>query len=468
MANKKLHLVLSSGGVLCFSYIGAYRKLKEQGYEIASVSACSMGTILGVLLCSGKSPEEIEKVVLDFDFSLLRTKKRFALLQQLRYPHASHHIPDFPAIITRLIGGDLTLKELPIPLSIAALDIRQNQFLVYATDSHPDMRISEVVRIATAIPLMYEPFKLDGRLLVDAAVACESPVWMAAGKPDSYPIVILKPEKPKSFTTKKSLPAFIGRLFSAATGSHDQYALTQTPRTVEVNINCGTLSYDNFNITQEEIEGLVQEGYAEMTRKLKDYNYNFNRVMEVELIRSKGPGDAAMDKVANANSAASLAQKMMTDSQNAGLQRNQVFISYCHEDKEWLEDLQVHLSAFQRFTGLKVWDDTNIKPGDEWNTEIRKALIATKVAVFLVTPEFLASEFIQEQEMKYFLDISKAERVPILWVAVKPSAYRDTPLNTIQCANDPGMPLSKLQEEGSDLDGKWVSICEAISTAMKS
>lgn len=455
---KKIHLVLSSGGVLCFSYIGAYRKLLET-YDIASVSACSMGTILGVLICSGKSPDEIEKAVLDFDFSLLKTKKIFAKIRQLFYPFASHRIPDFPAIIAGLIGGDHELRELQSSLSIAALDIRQNKFLVYATETHPYMKISEVVRIATAIPFMYEPVKLEGRLLVDAAIACESPVWMAAGKPDTYPIVVLKPEKPRDFAEKKNFPAFLLNLFGASTGSHDHFALTQTPRTVEININCGSLRYDKFNINREEIEGLIQEGYDETSKRLKDFQNDFGRMLEVEVIGAKTPG-----RVTHADSAESLAGKMMTDAQGAGLQRNQVFISYCHEDKEWLEGLQVHLSSVQRFTGLKVWDDTNIKPGDEWDNEIRKALIATKVAVFLVTPGFLASEFIQDREMKYFLDISKEEKVPILWVAVKPSGYRNTPLNAIQCANDPEKPLSTLE----DTDREWVKICDAILREMKS
>jgi predicted acylesterase/phospholipase RssA len=459
---KKVHLVLSSGGVLCFSYIGAYRKLLET-YDIASVSACSMGSILGVLICSGKSPDEIEQAVLGFDFSLLKTKKLFAKIRQLLYPFASHHVPDFPSIITGLIGGDLELGVLQTPFSVAALDIRQNKFLVYASGTHPHMNISEVVRIATAIPFMYEPVKIGGRLLVDAAVACESPVWMASGKPDKYPIVVLKPEKPRNFTPRRSLPSFLVNIFAASTGSHDQFALSQTPRTVEININCGNLRYDNFKIGREEIEGLVQEGYDETTRVLKEYRNDFGRAMEVEMIRGNGNGIQQTDKAADADNAELLAGKMMMDSQSAGLQRNQVFISYCHDDREWLEELQVHLSAFQRFTGLKVWDDTNIKPGDEWDLEIRKALIATKVAVFLVTPEFLASEFIQEREMKYFLDISKAEKVPILWVAVKPSAYRNTPLNAIQCANDPEQPLSTLE----DTDNEWVKICTAIAAQMK-
>ena len=242
---KKVHLVLSSGGVLCFSYIGVYRKLLET-YEIASVSACSMGSILGVLICSGKSPDEIQRAVLDFDFSLLNTRKLFAKARQLFHPFASHHVPDFPSIIAGLIGGDLELGALPTPFSVAALDIRQNKFLAYASGTHPHMKISDVVRIATAIPFMYEPVKIEGRVLVDAAVACESPVWMASGKPDGYPIVVLKPEKPKNFTPRKSLPSFLGNIFAASTGSHDQFALSQTPRTVEININCGNLRYDHF------------------------------------------------------------------------------------------------------------------------------------------------------------------------------------------------------------------------------
>ena len=47
-----------------------------------------------------------------------------------------------------------------------------------------------------------------------------------------------------------------------------------------------------------------------------------------------------------------------------------LFVSYSHQDKKWLERLQVHFKALERDGTIDVWDDTDIKMGDDWDEEI--------------------------------------------------------------------------------------------------
>lgn len=458
MENNTVHLVCSSGGVKCFSYLGAIQKLAERNIEIASVSACSMGTVLSALICSGMELKAIEESVLKFDFAFLRTKKRFSLLNYLSYPFATHRTPDYGKIMVDLLGRDMTLGEMKIPLSVAALDLRQKRFLVYSSATHPEMKISEIVRIATCIPLFYEPYKSDKRLLVDAAVASESPVWIAAGNPGFYPILVLKTAHTPNEYYRKNIGAFLSNMIAAVTQSHDYFTLSQTPRSIEVVINCEEMEPANFNITREQIENMILQGQAAMDQKLRELNYNLNNIMEVEEMTTP------TNETNQANRAEALATQMIAGFQNEIMMRNQVFVSYSHSNRPWMLKLQTQLKSIERFTGIKTWDDTRIQTGTEWNREIERALQATRVAVFLVTPEFLASDFIQDKEMKYFLEISERESVPIVWVAVSSSLYELTPLVKIQCANKPDKPLDQLTD--GEQNAVFTEICKNIVRAM--
>jgi internalin A len=60
--------------------------------------------------------------------------------------------------------------------------------------------------------------------------------------------------------------------------------------------------------------------------------------------------------------------------------KDQVFISYSHEDTKWREDLEKHLKPYLRAGSIKSWSDKQISPGSPWLTEIKTALTNTKVA----------------------------------------------------------------------------------------
>lgn len=143
--------------------------------------------------------------------------------------------------------------------------------------------------------------------------------------------------------------------------------------------------------------------------------------------------------------------------------RDQVFICYSHKDKQWLDDLQTHLKPYVR-NGLTAWSDKQIAPGSKWLPEIETALNSAKVTVLLVTPNFLASDFIHEKELGPLLKKTEKGKVRIIWIPVQACSYKETPLKDYQAATDPDKPLANMRK--ADRDGTWVRICEEIKKAV--
>jgi hypothetical protein len=66
------------------------------------------------------------------------------------------------------------------------------------------------------------------------------------------------------------------------------------------------------------------------------------------------------------------------------------------------------------------------------------------VVLLLVSSDFLASEFVTNSELPQLLAAAEEEGLRILWVPVRPSFVRRTPISAYQGLGDPGRPLARM------------------------
>jgi 8-oxo-dGTP pyrophosphatase MutT (NUDIX family) len=121
---------------------------------------------------------------------------------------------------------------------------------------------------------------------------------------------------------------------------------------------------------------------------------------------------------------------------------DRVFISYSHADQRWLDRLLKILHPVK--SQLDVWSDHRIAPGALWKTEILDALASAKVAVLLVSSNFLASDFISKVELPIILKAEKRRKLTIVWIPLQDCLYEGTAIELFQAATDPKKPLESL------------------------
>jgi len=120
-----------------------------------------------------------------------------------------------------------------------------------------------------------------------------------------------------------------------------------------------------------------------------------------------------------------------------------VFISYSHRDAAWKDRLVSHLRALERQGTLDVWDTSDLSAGADWSKQINETLKKADIAVLLISPDFLASDFIVERELPALLRRMGKEGITVLPVILRPSAWSAIPeLAQLQFLNSDAKPLA--------------------------
>ena len=400
---ERVHLVLSAGGVRCLAYIGALERLAAN-YEYETVSTCSAGTLVGALLCSGVEPADMRQGVLSLDLRRLAGDVRFKsvrrVTRRIRYPFALYQIPGIQRVFDDLVGPEKRLGDLKPAMATTAFDVSSERLLAYSSTTHPDMLVSEVLQIATAIPLMYPPHGLHhGSEIVDASLTSYTPLWLATGLGDERRVLVLRVPLQDGPPPRDRFDKWIAGIVGAGVASQDAYVLERSRRVTVYDIPT-TFSAHAFDLGRGEREDLIQAGW--------------NAVAEAEEVqdeqalaarrrpRGDRDGQALLDGVWRQRAHVSAGSPPVA------------FISYAREDRPYVERLRRLLSDLINAPDVSVWDDSYIPVSVPWEDTLIDAIQRTRVAVLLVSSHFTASEYINTVE----LPLLRRQGADIVWVSL--------------------------------------------------
>ncbi len=209
---QKVALVLSGGGAKGIAHVGVLKALEEHGIPIDCVTGTSMGGIIAGCYAAGKSPAEIEDIILSDKFLQWvngGSEKGFNY-----FYHQSESNPGFISLNLAVdstlnfqfhssIANDATLNfalaehmaqasaisnnnfdSLFVPLRVVAADIFTQSEVVLRKGS-----LSDALRATQTVPFFYTPIRIDGKYLFDGGVYNNFPVDVA--KEDFNPDVVI-------------------------------------------------------------------------------------------------------------------------------------------------------------------------------------------------------------------------------------------------------------------------------------
>lgn len=192
-----LALVLSGGGAKGLAHIGVLRVLDSLGIRPDMVVGTSMGSIVGGLYASGYSAQQIAALADSMNLSNLfndadqHTPRTFGERRPIvvweqgtggfRVAQAIAREAGVNAALSRvMLRGNLAARgdfdSLPIPFRAVATDLRTRSTVVLSSGD-----LARAVRASMAIPLVFDPVRIEGRQLVDGGLAANVPIAVARG-----------------------------------------------------------------------------------------------------------------------------------------------------------------------------------------------------------------------------------------------------------------------------------------------
>ena len=140
-----------------------------------------------------------------------------------------------------------------------------------------------------------------------------------------------------------------------------------------------------------------------------------------------------------------------------------LFVSYSHDDEDFLKELKTHLTPLERNGVISAWSDQKLIAGDELDKELLAQLESSELVAFLISASFLSSISCYEMEFIETLDRRRHARVEIIPVIIRDCLWKETPIARFLATPRNGIAISNSKNR----DSAWVEVAEQIMKRAK-
>lgn len=140
-----------------------------------------------------------------------------------------------------------------------------------------------------------------------------------------------------------------------------------------------------------------------------------------------------------------------------------IFFSYSHKDEAYRDKLETHLVILQRKGLIDTWSDRQITPGENWESIIEDELDRADIVLFLVSADFIASDYCYGKEMTRAMERHERKEAKLIPVIVRSVDWRDAPFGRLQAVPKDGKPVTSWTNQ----DEAWLNVEQGIRKAVE-
>jgi NTE family protein len=278
-------LALGAGGAKGLAHIGAIEELEAQGFRITAIAGCSMGALIGGIHAMGK---------LDIYRDWVCSLDKFDVLKLVdwSFSFSGGGLIKGEKLIGTLLDliGDTRIEELPIAFTAVATDIEREREVWLTRGS-----LFDAVRASIAIPTLFRPHSINGRLLVDGALLNPVPVTPLIRDPADY-VIAVSIDGPADTNTpieisasdapaKRGIGRLLSRLLPGGSDTKSADAKTQEHGALELLVQ--SMDLMQANLSRLRLAAYQPDLQVQLARNVSSA-YEFYRAKElIELGREK-------------------------------------------------------------------------------------------------------------------------------------------------------------------------------------
>lgn len=178
---KRLAVVIGAGSVQCAAALGMWKVLQREGIGIDLLVGCSGGSLYASVMALGDDLDACDRLTRGlWTPSLTRRRDLRSILSAFMprlfgFDGAFGLIDDRPMLgALDRIFGERRFEDTRIPLHVVATDLENGQKVVLGAG-----RVRDAIRASIAIPYVWKPWKIDGRMLMDGCASDPLPIDVA-------------------------------------------------------------------------------------------------------------------------------------------------------------------------------------------------------------------------------------------------------------------------------------------------